>query len=265
MMDTTKNLTLPMQKLIAELTRLFFTDDSLAPQVLEQRMRGTIGTIATTDNGLPLVTNDGHTRAIGIRFTRLPEGEETRHWDLLCSVANALQTELSLTAPAVSIASDGGFCLWLSLAAPTPMARVTTFLRLLQAAYFPEMALAPDQASVLAALPPCLEHGSGKWAAFIHPDLGASFADGSGLEMAPPLAGQAALLERLHSISDTQLLHAIATLQHAQGVAPVSSAPPQPSAGAGGAILLQDATLEQIVRHLHSKNIEPTFRHLLPK
>jgi hypothetical protein len=29
-------------------------------------------------------------------------------------------------------------------------------------------------------------------------------------------------------------------------------------------LLLRDATLEDIVRHLHAKNIEPTFRHLLP-
>jgi hypothetical protein len=29
-------------------------------------------------------------------------------------------------------------------------------------------------------------------------------------------------------------------------------------------LLLKDATLEDIVRFLHSKNIEPTFRHILP-
>jgi len=28
-------------------------------------------------------------------------------------------------------------------------------------------------------------------------------------------------------------------------------------------LLLKDATLEDIVRHLHAKNIEPTFRHLV--
>jgi hypothetical protein len=28
-------------------------------------------------------------------------------------------------------------------------------------------------------------------------------------------------------------------------------------------LLLKDATLEDIVRFLHSKNIEPTFRHLI--
>jgi hypothetical protein len=29
-------------------------------------------------------------------------------------------------------------------------------------------------------------------------------------------------------------------------------------------LLLKDATLEDIVRHLHSLGIEPTFRHVLP-
>jgi hypothetical protein len=37
-----------------------------------------------------------------------------------------------------------------------------------------------------------------------------------------------------------------------------------PSATPGG-LLLKDATLEDIVRHLHAKNIEPTFRFLPPR
>jgi hypothetical protein len=30
-------------------------------------------------------------------------------------------------------------------------------------------------------------------------------------------------------------------------------------------LLLKDATLDDIIQHLHERNIEPTFRHLLPK
>jgi hypothetical protein len=42
--------------------------------------------------------------------------------------------------------------------------------------------------------------------------------------------------------------------------------PAQPYASAApDGLLLKDATLEDIVRFLHAKNIEPTFRHLMPK
>ena len=50
----------------------------------------------------------------------------------------------------------------------------------------------------------------------------------------------------------------------AAGTSPDSAPVAQPVAASEG-LLLKDATLEDIVRFLHSKNIEPTFRHLLPK
>ncbi|WP_229425031.1 hypothetical protein [Massilia sp. Se16.2.3] len=37
-----------------------------------------------------------------------------------------------------------------------------------------------------------------------------------------------------------------------------------PGASPNDSLLLRDATLEDIVRHLHARGIEPTFRHLLP-
>ena len=81
---------------------------------------------------------------------------------------------------------------------------------------------------------------------------------------APPLAGQAAFLEGLQSISEKQFLHALGTLRHTHGdAAPVASAPALERGADTGGLLLKDATLEDIVRFLHSKNIEPTFRHLI--
>jgi hypothetical protein len=97
-------------------------------------------------------------------------------------------------------------------------------------------------------LPPRLNPASGKWSAFIHPGMGASFAGDEGLEMQPPEAGQVALLESLESASPAQFAQALARLR------------PQGPAAEG--LLLKDATLEDIVRHLHAKNIEPTFRFL---
>jgi hypothetical protein len=138
------------------------------------------------------------------------------------------------------------------------------FLQLLRRAYFPEAELAADAAVASVELPPCLNQDSGKWAAFIHPGMGASFADEPGLEMAPPLAGQAAFLEGLQSISAAQFEHALDILRQAHGAHPTVNLPALAPAASADGLLLKDATLEDIVRFLHSKNIEPTFRHLIP-
>ncbi|MGZ3342850.1 MAG: hypothetical protein ACXU9B_23865, partial [Reyranella sp.] len=118
-----------------------------------------------------------------------------------------------------------------------------------------------------------------------------------GLEVAPPLAGQVGFLEGLDSIDEEQFRQALRKLEQRRAPAPAAApAPaiseaaatalaaepsPQPAAPsrprtraaaaapAQGAIpdglLLKDATLEDIVRFLHEKNIEPTFRFLPPR
>ena len=230
-----------MQKLTAELTRLYLP----------------AGASATTPP-LNLASADGRTRALVIGFDRQPGADEMQHWSALCLVANALQTQLDLPAPAVSISGSHGYRLWLSFDAAMPVAVATKFLGLLRLAYFPEM---PEQADVFAAtveFPPSMNAGTGLWAAFINPGLGASFADESGLEMAPPAAGQLALLDGLNSISEPQFARAMSLLELAHGPAPAAAATPAP-----GGLLLKDATLEDIVKHLHSLHIEPTFRHLI--
>ncbi|MGZ8290318.1 MAG: hypothetical protein ACXW2U_04000 [Telluria sp.] len=246
-----------MQKLISELRRLYLPAEEFAPEALPQHILGQT-TLATN-----LTTHDGMTRAVVIAFNKMDKGGDAQHWTRLCEVANALQTELNLPAPAVSISAASGYGLWLSLEAPVSAAQAQEFVDLLHRAYFPEMDR-PADVSAPVELPPCLNQATGKWAAFIHPGMGASFADESGLEMAPPLAGQAAFLEGLQSISEKQFLHALDMLREAHGAAtPLASAPePDRSVDTGG-LLLKDATLEDIVRFLHSKNIEPTFRHLI--
>ncbi|MBJ7310885.1 hypothetical protein ACFOLJ_25330 [Rugamonas sp. CCM 8940] len=257
-----------MQKLISELTRLYLPADAPSAASLAQHMLG------QSSRGISLSTADGLTRGIVIAFDKMVEREEAEHWSRLCEVAHALQAQLGLPAPAVSISGANGYALWLSLATPTPVAEVQQFLELLRVAYFPDMPLRPDAASAAVELPPCLHQGTGRWAAFIHPGLGASFADESGLEMAPPFAAQSAFLEGLHSIGAAQFLHAVQTLRHLHGTAPASAsasavsvaplgAPSAERASAPDGLLLRDATLEDIVRFLHAKNIEPTFRHLL--
>lgn len=247
-----------MQKLISELTRLYLPEGSLSPALLEQRLTG------AASLGVNLATADGLTRTMLIAFPKMA-GSEDAHWTDLCTVANAMQVQLGLPAPAVSISGTDSFGLWLSLAEPLSTARIQQFLDLLCDAYFPRVDGRPDAGGAPVALPPCLHQDSGKWAAFIHPGLGASFCDEAGLEMAPPSAGQAALLESLQSITADQFLRAMNLLQVSDS-APAERAAPgsQPVvAPALPGLLLSDASLEDIVRHLHEKNIEPTFRHVI--
>jgi hypothetical protein len=248
-----------MQKLISELTRLYLPAGTLSREALAQHMLGE-STLA-----INLTTDDGLTRAMVIPFQKMGDSEDAQHWSRLCEVANALQAQLGFPAPAVSISGANGYGLWLSLEAPAPAAQAQKFLELLRQAYFPDMALRPDAVSAAVELPPCLNRSTGKWAAFIHPGMGASFADESGLEMAPPFAAQAAFLEGLQSISEAQFVHALNMLQQSHGTAPMVSVPALERTVAADGLLLRDATLEDIVRFLHSKNIEPTFRHLIPQ
>ena len=230
-----------MQKFISEVTRLYLPAGALPPKDFGQ-------------HPVSLVTDDGVTRAMVIDFPKMADAEEAAHWTLLCQVANALQTELGLPAPAVSVSGVDGYSLWLSLETSAPTAQVQEFLELLRLAYFPDIAMRPDAATAAVALPPCLNQSTGKWTAFIHPGLGASFANEPGLEVEPPYAGQTALLASLQSISGAQFLHAMKMLKKSHDVAPSPAG-----------LLLKDATLEDIVRHLHAKNIEPTFRHLIQR
>lgn len=230
-----------MEKLIAQLIRLY-----LMPGL--ESGQHTAGT--------PLVSEDGFTRAIVIDFPRAGD-DEGGHWAQLCEVANTLQEKLGFPAPAVSITGANAFRLWLSLREAVPVASVRRFLALLRTAWFPEL---PLHASSTVELPPCLHGATGKWAAFIHPGMGASFAGEEGLDMAPPAAAQLAFLEGLESIAPAQFEEALAAMHRPREAAPVHA----PVAAPPDGLLLKDATLEDIVRHLHALGIEPTFRHVLP-
>ena len=264
-----------MQELIAQLLRLYLPvlpEGAPLPEGLEQHLEGSV--THTFD-----LARDGAVRAIVIPFD-IGDGDGAGQWERLCAVANALQGELGLPAPAVSISGGSGFALWLSFDVPVPVATAREFVDLLCAAYCPEAGVPDRGVTAPVALPPCRNAASGKWAAFIHPGMGASFADEPALEMAPPSAAQAAFLQGLQPIGEEQLRHALDVLRPAPGAAADQAAPSageaprgHPAARAaddrpGSALppdlLLKDATLEDIVRFLHAKNIEPTFRHVLP-
>ncbi|MGK5079861.1 hypothetical protein [Janthinobacterium sp. HLX7-2] len=268
-----------MHKLISELKRLYLFDEQqqyldadgsaqpLTPAVLARHVAGE-QTVAAR-----LVSDGGLARALVLEFGGKGGGRGgEQHWSALCTIANAVQHELDLPAPAVSI-SGTAFQLWLSLATPVPIAQARQFVQLLRSTFLPAstdiLAVAPPAYVEQVMLPPALQP-SGKWAAFIHPSMGAAFVDEPGLDMPPPPAAQLGFLESLRSINPAQFAQALAKLQGHAGLVPEAvavaapaplPAPVAPSAPTG--LLLQDATLEDIVRWLHARNIEPTFRHRL--
>ena len=233
-----------MEKLLSELNRLYLLPDSRAAQ------RG-------PGPAADLVSGAGLLRAIAIPFRKAP-GADAEHWERLCTVANGLQADFGFPAPAVSVTSSGGFMLWLSLAAPVPVADARRLVAGL-GRLWPDTLPPADTIGVPVELPPCPNAATGTWAAFIHPGMGASFADESGLDMAPPTAGQVAFLEGLDSIAPGQFRDALARLE--APAAPVEI----PAAPSAAGLLLKDATLEDIVRVLHARGIEPTFRFTLPR
>ncbi len=241
-----------MHKYLSELNRLYLPAGSVSPEALQQHLKG------ETSLAVHLASRDGMTRAMVIAFPKTQDSADG-HWTRLCAVANALQGQLGLPAPAVSISGDNAFGLWLSLAQPTPVAQVQQFMTLLMRAYHPEAMVDPNAVSLPVPLLPCLHQGIGKWGAYIHPGLGASFIDDMGLEMAPPLAAQTAFLEGLESIQPSQFQAALAKLQLLQ---PQQAVEQHGSTTPADGLLLKDASLEDIIAHLHALNIEPTFRHL---
>lgn len=285
-----------MQRLITELRRLYLLQnqayavqdqegDSYHPEgalsqaVLERHLLGE-QTVA-----LDLVSDAGQTRALVIDFDGAADRSGAQQWTTLCTVANALQAQLDLPAPAVSISGRKGYGLWLSLETPIPLAQAWQFLRLLHQAYFPDVeamdcgAGGNTTSRCIAELPPFLDRVSGKWAAFINPGMGASFAEDPGLEMAPPWGAQAAFLAGLQSISGKQFEQALSRLGQLCGLTdaamagapdlagtPVKSTTTSTTATASpvaAGLLLKDASIEDVVKFLHAKNIEPTFRYLI--
>ena len=233
-----------MEKLSAQLSRLY-----LMPGNLPEDRNG---------QGLvSLVSAGGLGRAIVIDFPKLRGAAPEQHWLDLCAVANALQESFGFPAPAVSITGETGYQLWLSLREPVPEGDAHRFVAMLRETRFPQLELPISEQVRLA---PALNPVSGKWAAFIHPGMGPSFAEAAGLEMAPPVPAQLAFLEALESIEKTQFFDALVSLKQNETAVDL----PRAAAPAAEGLLLKDATLEDIVRHLHAMDIEPTFRHLLP-
>ena len=214
-----------MNKLISELQRLYFLQDQqwhsqnlndggdlayaaegrLTPAIVTKSLAGEL-TVA-----LNLVSPAGMARAMVVSFARATD------WEQVANLYQAVQDELDLPAPAVSVSGRKGYSLWFSLAEALPLAQIQAFLAALRLKYLADIPLAhlelqPD-ALAIKTLAPARHNTTGKWSAFIDPSMGSMFIVEPGLEMAPILDRQAGMLAGLKSIKTANFQRALSILQ----------------------------------------------------
>lgn len=159
---------------------------------------------------LPEQQPDSQQQALGIAFRRAVD------WESAALLWRAVQDELDLPAPAVSV--DGqGYLLWFSLAEPVDAQQARRFLDGLQARYLADLPASRLQFGLADALPPCQLADTERWAAFIDPGMGSMFIADPWLEMAPNRNQQADLLAAFESIRTTDLARALTLLYPAAG------------------------------------------------
>ena len=185
-----------------------------------------------------LVNALGQVRAMVLELGRPAD------WPALAKVWHGVQAELDLPAPAIAVSGVDGYQLWFSLAEPLPAAQALAFLESLRAHFLADIkphriSLMPtldtastwpalDASSALPALNassprparharpvPAQQASSGRWSAFVAPDLAPVFADEPWLDLPPNPDGQAGLLSRIKSIVAADFQRAVDTLRPA--------------------------------------------------
>ena len=210
-----------MNKLINELQRLYFLRDPRCPgQAADDDCLA-----GETATALNMIGADGKVRAMVMSFERASD------WDQVAHVYQAVQSELNLPAPAVSVSGGKAYGLWFSLAEAVPMAEAQAFLEALQLTYLADLPaihldLRPKTATPVVELPPALQAGTAKWSAFIDPTLGSMFVDEPWLDMSPNMDKQADILASLDSIKAEDFQQALLTL----GISAAVKAGPAPQA-----------------------------------
>jgi len=212
-----------MSNLTTELQRLFLLDDqqwhsqkpdesgnsadlaagALTPAIVAKCLAG------ETDMAMNLISPDGMARVMVVNFKKASD------WEAVANLHQAVQDELDLPAPALSVSGRKGYRLWFSLAEPIPVAPARNFLKALRRRYLADipaanLELRPDSdAPAFIKLVPARHRATGKWSAFIDPSLGGMFVDESGLEMAPNMDRQAGILAGLESIKPVEFQRAL--------------------------------------------------------
>ena len=140
-------------------------------------------------------------------------------WPALAAVWRGVQTDLNWPAPAIAINGVDAFELWMSLREPVTQDDARRVLQNLCARYLGDVAPArwrlwPALDVGLAAPPqaqPQLHAATGRWSAFVAPDLAAVFGDDPSLDLPPGDEAQAEVLSRIQSIPAADWQRAIAS------------------------------------------------------
>ncbi len=210
-----------MDKLIAELTRLYFLPQQnllpSAPQAHPERLAHVLQGHAPL--ALGLVDDQGRVRTLALRVLR-PE-----HWPAVAALCQGLNDDWQLPQPAVSLYGGTGFQVWFSLAQAVPLADGLAFLHGLQQRYWADLpphqhSASPDAHSQELPLCPCRLNDQDQWAAFIDPTLGSMFSDSPCLDMPPSLDKQADLLATVRSISPSDFQRILSQLQNPTTTSP---------------------------------------------
>jgi hypothetical protein len=191
-----------MNRLQAELHRLYLPQDA-SPALPASPERDLVGT-------------DGTTRAVVLEFARPGHAQE------LLALWQAVQRELDLPAPAISVSGCAGYQLWFSLAQAVPAAQAVGFVAALRDRYLGGIApegirLRPgagEAAHDRIGMPPA-PVAPERWSAFVAPDLAPLFADEPWLDQPPGAEAQADLLSRIESILPEAFARASAQLLQA--------------------------------------------------
>ena len=160
----------------------------------------------TADAQPALVDASGKVRAMVMELARPPA------WEVLSRVWRGVQTELGLPAPAVAVSGVDGLQLWFSLAEPIEARRANAFLAGLRERFLAD--IEPGRVQLMpvsgasashqerhARLVPAAQEQTGRWSAFLAPDLAPIFADSPWLDVPPNQEGQAALLRGLQAMT----------------------------------------------------------------
>jgi hypothetical protein len=173
---------------------------------------------SSEDSGL--ISPDGGVRAMVLELARPAD------WTALSTLWHGVQVDLELPAPAIAVSGIDGYQLWFSLSAPVPVVDARSFLESLRQRYLGH--IAPGRVAVWPAVDtsvsghglhakivPALWEGTGRWSAFIAPDLAAVFSDEPWLDICPSPDAQADILSRLVSIKAEDFQMALGRLSAA--------------------------------------------------
>ena len=179
-------------------------------------------------------------------------------WPALAAVWRGVQTELNWPAPAIAINGVDAFELWMSLREPVAQDDARRVLQNLCARYLGDVAPArwrlwPALDEGLAAPPqaqPQLHAATGRWSAFVAPDLAAGFGDDPSLDLPPGDEAQAEVLARIQPIPAADWQRAIASAEPPVRKAhtPPTTTTPQDDPRRFLLSVMNDATVDMALR-----------------